>query len=464
MAQRQDRDRERGRRFEPPGPTGVPEEGSLRPMWLKPPPRAKQPRLSWDQIIAGAAARNAGRAEAPAAPTASAAAVTPAGTDAEGASASTGKRRRRRRGRRGRGAAAGGEAGSEGGGAGSEGGEGSEGEEEGEGEAPPSAALAPGRAKVEGSTVPGRPRRRRGRRAAPRPTEPLAVAEVRPEVRPPSVPVEDDRPVIAIGPPRQRRRRAETGDAKGRSPRPHPPTPGGGVALPARGGSVAPVPPPPNAVHGASALDVRPIEPSDDANALVRHHLMALRVHPSVPAPTPAARAIRHLHGPRVPGAGEPLQPGKVRVIYRDGRELTPCDRKKAEQEVTLGRAKWVGASTIRLRYDPFRARRTRRRILERDGGVCAYCGALGDTIDHLTPWSLGGRTTMDNCVTSCAECNFRRGNRPVTEFVAQEGLTLRKLSNPVLVEYVRTARASVRKPPARRRARPQETDQAGGA
>jgi len=144
--------------------------------------------------------------------------------------------------------------------------------------------------------------------------------------------------------------------------------------------------------------------------------------------------------GPRVPGAGEPLEPGKVRVIYRDGRELTPCDRKKAEQEVALGRAKWLGRDTIRLRYDPFRARRTRRRILERDSGVCAYCGSAGDTIDHLTPWSLGGRTTMDNCVTSCAECNFRRGNRPVVEFVRAEGLNLRRIQNQVLYRYLEMA------------------------
>lgn len=169
-------------------------------------------------------------------------------------------------------------------------------------------------------------------------------------------------------------------------------------------------------------------------------------VEPQHPAPAPLERAQtparrRQLRGPRVPGAGEPLPPGKVRVIYRDGRELTPCDRKKAEQEVALGRAKWIGDKTIRLRYDPFRARRTRRRILERDEGVCAYCGSMGDTIDHLTPWSLGGRTTMDNCVTSCAECNFRRGNRPVIDFVAAEGITLRRLRNPVLLEYVRAAR-----------------------
>ncbi|MCL6595929.1 MAG: HNH endonuclease [Firmicutes bacterium] len=189
-----------------------------------------------------------------------------------------------------------------------------------------------------------------------------------------------------------------------------------------------------------------------------RHRLWTLRAHaPEGEAlPTPIT-AVHRLRGPRVPGAGEPLPPGKVRVIYRDGRELTPCDRKKAEQEVALGRAKWVGASTIRLRYDPFRARRTRRRILERDGGVCAYCGAAGDTIDHLTPWSLGGRTTMDNCVTSCAECNFRRGNRPVIEFVAAEGITLRKMRNPVLLEYVRAARAQMRA----RRARTRDEDRA---
>lgn len=189
--------------------------------------------------------------------------------------------------------------------------------------------------------------------------------------------------------------------------------------------------PPKSAASGGQDSRRRRRARSDDEKARVRTRLETARaagVAPAVAASCTEDLQVRR--GPRaishhVAGAGEPLEPGKVRVIYRDGRELTPCDRKKAEQEVALGRAKWVGRHTIRLRYDPFRARRIRRRILDRDAGVCAYCGAAGDTIDHLVPWSLGGRTTMDNCVTSCAECNFRRGNRPVREFVALEGITV---------------------------------------
>ncbi len=457
MAQRQDRDRERPRRHEPAGAPGLPDEGSPRPMWLKPPPRSKQPRLSWDQIIAGAAARRTGAevpAEAPAAPAPEAAASAEPGQGP--------KRRRRRRGRRGRSAVV-----PERADAGAESDSGVE--------APAIEARAAAPAAEERAALQGR--RRRGRRPGAPSPGPLAEAQAvapaprqaaqRPSMTPPGAP-DDDRPVIAIGPPRQRRRRPDgSGPGAGRGPSLGAPVgPRGAVA---HGPLTPPAPSPspampPIGLNGGSGSAVPLLR--EEADALVRHHLVALRVHPPVPAVTPAARAIRHLHGPRVPGAGLPLEPGKVRVIYRDGRELTPCDRKKAEQEVALGRAKWVGAATIRLRYDPFRARRTRRRILERDEGVCAYCGALGDTIDHLTPWSLGGRTTMDNCVTSCAECNFRRGNRPVIEFVAQEGITLRKMRNPVLLEYVRAARAERRREGVRTRRprRAAESEQAGGS
>ena len=33
-------------------------------------------------------------------------------------------------------------------------------------------------------------------------------------------------------------------------------------------------------------------------------------------------------------------------------------------------------------------------------------------TIDHVVPRSLGGRTTWENCVLACQDCNKRKGNR----------------------------------------------------
>lgn len=51
-----------------------------------------------------------------------------------------------------------------------------------------------------------------------------------------------------------------------------------------------------------------------------------------------------------------------------------------------------------------------RFQVLERDNYKCVYCGASADEteieIDHITPFSKGGETVLDNLVTSCKECN----------------------------------------------------------
>jgi hypothetical protein len=57
-----------------------------------------------------------------------------------------------------------------------------------------------------------------------------------------------------------------------------------------------------------------------------------------------------------------------------------------------------------------------RNKIIERDGMKCRYCGRqLGKeeiTIDHIVPYSLGGKTEFDNLVVSCRPCNSKKGGR----------------------------------------------------
>lgn len=56
------------------------------------------------------------------------------------------------------------------------------------------------------------------------------------------------------------------------------------------------------------------------------------------------------------------------------------------------------------------------RRIYLRDSGICFHCGAevapQDCDIDHIVPWSKGGRTTDSNGVVSCPRCNRSRGNK----------------------------------------------------
>jgi 5-methylcytosine-specific restriction endonuclease McrA len=61
-----------------------------------------------------------------------------------------------------------------------------------------------------------------------------------------------------------------------------------------------------------------------------------------------------------------------------------------------------------------------RRRIYARDGHRCVYCGRLAErlTLDHLVSRSHGGTNVTENLVTACMDCNRRRGNLPVCEFI----------------------------------------------
>jgi len=72
-----------------------------------------------------------------------------------------------------------------------------------------------------------------------------------------------------------------------------------------------------------------------------------------------------------------------------------------------------------------------RRAVLERDKGICQYCGKQGQPghypdkvfeiinkkevvfeIDHITPEFRGGKTIIDNLVLACRMCNRRKGWR----------------------------------------------------
>lgn len=57
-----------------------------------------------------------------------------------------------------------------------------------------------------------------------------------------------------------------------------------------------------------------------------------------------------------------------------------------------------------------------RHQVIKRDMGKCRYCGIeLGKKeihIDHVVPYSLGGKTEISNLVTSCKSCNLRKSGR----------------------------------------------------
>lgn len=60
----------------------------------------------------------------------------------------------------------------------------------------------------------------------------------------------------------------------------------------------------------------------------------------------------------------------------------------------------------------------SKRAILERDDFECQYCGLSLSlktaTLDHVQPRANGGRTTFENTVASCHQCNNKKGDRPI--------------------------------------------------
>ena len=63
-----------------------------------------------------------------------------------------------------------------------------------------------------------------------------------------------------------------------------------------------------------------------------------------------------------------------------------------------------------------------RKRIFQRDKGICVYCGKQlkmdNFWIDHIKPLSRGGNNEDYNLAVSCCECNRKKGTKTASEFM----------------------------------------------
>lgn len=100
-------------------------------------------------------------------------------------------------------------------------------------------------------------------------------------------------------------------------------------------------------------------------------------------------------------GKAEVVEPGEARYRHERGEVVVPA---------VLRLVKFVRVpyqTTLPL---------TRRAVLARDGGLCAYCSGAADTIDHVQPRAHGGQHRWENVVAACRACNNRKGDRTLAQ------------------------------------------------
>jgi 5-methylcytosine-specific restriction endonuclease McrA len=81
--------------------------------------------------------------------------------------------------------------------------------------------------------------------------------------------------------------------------------------------------------------------------------------------------------------------------------------------------------AVIRIRRDTNKRKNgikfSRINVYTRDKFCCQYCSVKFPmsklTYDHMIPRAQGGRTSWDNIVTSCKDCNTIKGNRTPDEW-----------------------------------------------
>lgn len=80
----------------------------------------------------------------------------------------------------------------------------------------------------------------------------------------------------------------------------------------------------------------------------------------------------------------------------------------------------------------------TKKNVLLRDNYCCQYCGFKGDrtlTLDHVIPKARGGKSTFENLVACCFDCNQRKKDRLPHEI----GMNLRKKpKTPARIPWIR--------------------------
>lgn len=106
------------------------------------------------------------------------------------------------------------------------------------------------------------------------------------------------------------------------------------------------------------------------------------------------------------------ISKGKVQVLKHSERLIRTAEGIAIKVPAVMRLIKLI--RTLYINRVPF----SKKNVLIRDGFKCAYCGENHRkiTIDHIIPKSRNGKTTFENCVSSCLPCNNKKGGKTPSE------------------------------------------------
>ncbi len=116
---------------------------------------------------------------------------------------------------------------------------------------------------------------------------------------------------------------------------------------------------------------------------------------------------------------GEPNRDGTPYQVFIPD-EIEACRKFRAKRKAAEPKP-GVHYSEI----DFYNVRENRIKVYERDEYKCRYCGKqltrFTATLDHVKAVTEGGDNSFENLVTACLDCNSRKNNRPVGDFLAEQ-------------------------------------------
>jgi 5-methylcytosine-specific restriction endonuclease McrA len=134
-------------------------------------------------------------------------------------------------------------------------------------------------------------------------------------------------------------------------------------------------------------------------------------------------------------------QKAATRAWYKKNREraiaaaIARNARKDRVTENARQRARWKSDPNVRMRDSVYHHARRQlkhkgtltvaqwREVWESYGGLCVYCAGKANSMEHITPFKLGGKHEQDNVVPACRPCNGSKNKRPLLIFLFKRGI-----------------------------------------